>query len=96
MTILFILITAGLMLVSIIALETGFVAPVIAAPDALEEPTTGVIGAFVDGIRWAFNAIGAFFKLAFFQVEGLPPAYNSIFVLFTLIDVFILVRVVRG
>jgi len=58
------------------------------------------IGAFFinvgRGLGWFFNSIGFLFRLVTFQVDGMPVFVSSIFVVISVLAVWLIVGVVRG
>lgn len=80
---------------SVIALELGFTAPTITV-QVPSEPTGGIIESLISIAAWVFNSAGSFVQLITFQVEGLPAAVSIIYLFFSIVLLYMVLRLVRG
>lgn len=96
---LLIIIMGTMLVTSAIALELEFTTPFfepITAPSGIEAPEGNALSAIINALQWAFNVATSFFQFLTFQIEGLPAVFSLVFVLFTLIVLYILLRLIRG
>lgn len=80
-----------LLVVGTIANGVGLTAPLISGPVMQDVPD------FLLPLVWAFNALGAFLCILTFQVEGIPPAWNTIIFVPLMMGIgWMILKLVRG
>lgn len=90
----------GLLLLLLVVMATvggiggyaGYTVSGVPQGGAMSESTPGILGV----IEWVWDSIAFLFNMATFQVDNMPAVINVIFVVMSLMTVFLIVKLARG